>query len=339
MENANVVKLAVDAYHGKVDGNFSLTDSMETLRKALVDLNGGSTKLDYKKIRDGKCNGLFSVVEQILQKTIIEGFKDDAFFNTLVEMKVTALGDINDFYIPGETLFVVSDISRGNQALRRQRIDDGEHVRIPTQTKGIKIYEELDRVLSGRVDFNYFIDLVGKSMKQALYVDIYTALNALAGSGSVYFPVAGSYSEEALVALIDHVEAATGKKAVILGSRQALRTIATNAGATTSAIADIGNEGKADMYALGYYGKFNGTDCIKINQAHIPGTTTFAIDNKKLYVMALDDKPIKVVNEGEPTIYLGNPMDNADMSQDYLYIDSWGVGVAATEQMGIYSFT
>ena len=339
MENANVVKLAVDAYHGKVDGNFSLNDSMETLRKALVDLNGGSTKLDYKRIRDGKCNGLFSVIEQILQKTVVEGFADDAFFNELVEMKVTALGDVNDFYIPGQTLFVVSDVSRGNQALRRQRIDDGEHVRIPTQLKGIKIYEELERVLSGRVDFNYFIDLVGKSMKQALYLDVYTALNALAGSGSVYFPVAGSYSEDALVTIIDHVEAATGKKAVILGTRQALRTIATAAGANTSAIAVMGDQGKADMYALGYYGKFNGTDCIKVNQAHVPGTTTFALDNKKLYILALGDKPIKVVNEGEPTIYLGNPMANADMSQDYLYLDSWGVGVAATEQMGIYSFT
>lgn len=339
MKNENIVKLAIDAYHGKVDGNFSINDSMETLRKALVDLNGGSTKLNYKAIRDGKCAGLFSVIEQILQKTVIEGFKEDDFFNTLVEMKVTALGDINDFYIPGKSFFIVSDVSRGNQALRRQRIDDGEHVRIPTQLKGIKIYEELDRVLSGRVDFNYFIDLVGRSMKQALYVDMYTALSNLAGTGSVYFPVQGSYSEDDLIELIDHVEAATGKRALLLGTKKALRTLAVSVNAKTAAIGNVGDEGKTDMYALGYYGKFNGTDVVKINQAHVPGTTTFAFDNNKIYVMTLGDKPIKVVNEGEPTIYLGNPMDNADMSQDYLYLDSWGVGVAAADQIGVYWFS
>ena len=330
MDSKNIVKLAVDAHYGKVDGNFSINDSMEVLRNELVALNGGSTKLNYKKIRDGECKGLFSVVEEVLQKTNLDGFKGDEFFNTLVEMKVTALGDENDFFIPSNSYFIVSDISRGNQALRRQRIDEGDHVRIPTQTKGIKIYEELDRVLSGRVDFNTFIDLVGKSMKQALYVDIYTAFAALAGSGAPYFPVAGSYSEDALVTLIDHVEAATGRSAVLLGTKQALRKLST---------AIVADEAKSDMYNIGYYGKFNGTDCIKMNQVHNPGTTTFALDNNKIYVMALGDKPIKVVNEGEPIIYLGDPMKNADLSQEFLYIDSWGVGVAAVDQMGIYSIS
>ena len=53
-EMNDIVKLAVDAYRGNVE-KYSTNQSMDTLRQALVDLNGGSTMLDYKKIRDGEC--------------------------------------------------------------------------------------------------------------------------------------------------------------------------------------------------------------------------------------------------------------------------------------------
>ena len=48
-----IVKLAIDAYKGHVE-KYSVGQSQEALRQALVEANGGSTKLDYKAIRDGK---------------------------------------------------------------------------------------------------------------------------------------------------------------------------------------------------------------------------------------------------------------------------------------------
>ena len=69
-----IVKVAVDAYHGNVK-KYSVGQSQDVLRKALVDANGGSTTLNYKNIRDGKCNGLFALVEEILSRTAIEGLR------------------------------------------------------------------------------------------------------------------------------------------------------------------------------------------------------------------------------------------------------------------------
>lgn len=341
MDRNAIVRLGVDAYHGNVQGNFSMRDSLETLRKALVDLNGGSTKLSYKKIRDGECAGLFSVVEEILQKTIVEGFQDNDFlFQTLIDFKSVALGDENDFYIPdNDILYVVSDVSRGNQALRRQRIESGTHIQVPTTLKGIKIYEELDRVLSGRVDFNELIDKVARSFKQQIYVDAMTAFQAMAETDSIYFPTAGSFNENTLVEIINHVEAATGKKAYIFGTQQALRKINLTVLQDAANNSNIAEQARNDVYTMGYMGKFNGTDCIKLNQVHTPGTNAFALDNDKLYIIAGDSKPIKVVNEGEATIYLGNPYHNADLSQEFLYTDSYGVAVAMSEKMGIYTMT
>lgn len=73
-EMYDIVKLAVDAYHGTVE-KYTVGQSMDTLRQALVDANGGSTKLNYKAIRDGKCNGLFSLIEEILSRTVVEGLQ------------------------------------------------------------------------------------------------------------------------------------------------------------------------------------------------------------------------------------------------------------------------
>ena len=77
MENdlMNIVKLAVDAYNGTVN-KYSTADAEETVRQALIQLNGGSTKLNYKAIRDGKCSGLFTIIEEVLSQTIVGGLKD-----------------------------------------------------------------------------------------------------------------------------------------------------------------------------------------------------------------------------------------------------------------------
>lgn len=326
----DIIQLAVDSYKGVPAGEYSVKDSMDVLNKALVEANNGSTKLNIRDIRDGKCKGLFSLVETILQKTVIEGFYGDEFFMNLVEFKSVALGDENDFYIEDNSLFFVSEVARGTQGIRRQRFLNGEHIRIKTSPKAIKIYEELDRVLSGKVDLNYFIRKVAESFKRAILDECFAALSKCVEAGSVYAPVAGSYDAEDLREVINHVEAATGATARIYGTKAALAKLD---------IKELGEEAKSDLYNMGYYGKFYGTDCVFIRQVHKPGTTEFAFDDDVVYIIAGNDKPIKVVNEGDPFVYLGNPLDNADLSQEYTYIDRYGVGVVQNGKIGVYSMT
>ena len=91
-----IIRVAVDAYHGATT-KYSVSEAQDTLRQALVAANNGSTTLNYKDIRDGKCNGLFTLVEEILARTIVEGFQGDEYFNTLVDFRNVALGDKNIF--------------------------------------------------------------------------------------------------------------------------------------------------------------------------------------------------------------------------------------------------
>lgn len=319
--NENVIKLAVDAYKGKT-GQFSREDSLETLRKALVESNGGSTKVNYKRMRDGQCNGLFSLVEEILERTVVEGLRGDEYFNNLVDFRNIKDGDKNVFEVEDSIIYQVAEIADGTQGVRRQRLGGYTTVSIDTSYKAVKIYEELQRVLEGTVDFNYFIAKVAEAFQQKLLNDIYTVwakATAEDFGGITYFPAAGSYDEDTLLEVISHVEAAAGgKTATILGTKKALKNLAPSIQGTDS---------KSDIYNNGYYGKFYGSNVVALPQRHKVGSTEFVFDDKTIQIIAGDDKPIKVVYEGNGTIIPGNPNDNADLTYEYLYAEKYGIGI------------
>ena len=335
-EMHDIVKLAVDAYHGTVE-KYSVNQSMDTLRQALIEANGGSTVLNYKNIRDGKCNGLFTLIEEILSRTVVEGLQGDEFFNAMVDFRNVAEGDQNLFIVEDNNLFVVADTADGTQAVRRQRLGGKSETSIPTVMKTVRIYEELNRVLSGRVDFNYFINKVAESFRQKLLNDIYALWSDATAAdlgGVTYFPTAGSYDEDALLELIGHVEAAAGgKTATIVGTKKAVRALAPSI---------QGCESKSDLYNLGYYGKFYGTPVVVTPQRHKVGSTQFVLDDDVLTIIAGDDKPIKVVYEGDPLVMMGNPMDNMDLTQEYFYGEKYGLGLVlagGNAGIGRYEFT
>ena len=328
MADKNIIKLAVDSYKGHAAGNYSTADNMETLRQALIEANGGSTTLDYRAIRDGKCNGLFAIVEEIITKTVIEGLPESCPLFNYVDFRNIAEGDTNVFEIRDNGLFVVADIADGTQGLRRQRLAGGEEITVKTRLKGIKIYEELRRILAGRVDFNEMIDKVSESFQKKINEDIYNAVKAgLDGLVSPY-KESGVFDEATLTTIIDHVEAATGKKAFILGSKQAVRKITGVKGADA-------NSAKEDLYAMGYFGHFYTTPIVVMENGHKAGTNEFILSND-LYIIASDDKFVKFVTEGDSLIIPGDALDNADLSQEYLMAQRYGVSVIMCETFGEY---
>lgn len=286
-EMKDIVKLAVDSYKGRVE-KYTVGQSQEALRQALIEANGGSTKLNYKAIRDGKCNGLFTLIEEILSRTVIEGVQSDDFFNAFVDYRNVAEGDKNLFIVEDSTLFVVDDVADGNQGIRRQRLGGSTETSIPTSMKMVRIYEELNRVLSGRVDFNTFIDKVAKSFSQKILNDIYTlwaGATAADMGGVAYFPTAGIYNEDDLLDVISHVEAAAGgKTATIVGTKKALRNLKESI---------MSDGAKEEYHNMGYAGTFFGTPVVAIPQRHQVGSTNFVFQDDVLTIVAGDDKPIK----------------------------------------------
>lgn len=316
-----IARVAVDAYKGCVK-DYSIADSQSLITKALVEVNNGKTYLDYKDIRDGKCPELFSFLEVTLSATVVEGLQGDEYFNALCDFRNVAEGDQNVFSVEDSELFIVADTADGTQGVRRQRLGGVSETAIPTSLKTVRIYEELNRVLAGRVDFNHFINKVAESFRQKLLNDVYTLWTGATADqlgGVTYFPEAGAYDEDELLDLISHVEAAAGgKSATIVGTKKALRALKD---------AIDSDAAKNDLYNFGYVGKFYGTPVVATPQRHKVGSTEFVMDDNVLTIIAGDDKPIKVVYEGSPIVLMGDPMTNADFTQEYLYGEKYGMGI------------
>lgn len=317
----NIVKLAIDGYKGRVE-KYSVDESQKLLREALIEANNGSTKLNWKAIRDGKCQGLFALIEEILDQTVVDGLTSNDFFNALVDYRNVAEGDQNLFVVEDSNLFVVDDTANGTQGVRRQRLGGSTEVSIPTSFKTVRIYEELSRVLSGRVDFNQLIDAVARSFNQKTLEDIYTLWSTATApnlGGVTYFPTAGSYDEDTLLDVISHVEAAAGgKPATIIGTKKACRMLKESIQSDSA---------KDELHKFGFYGTFYGTPVIATPQRHKVGTTQFIFDDNVLNIIAGDDKPIKFVYEGDSTVLMSDPLANADLTQEYFYGTKYGLGL------------
>lgn len=327
-----IVRLAVDVYKGKPTGKYSADQSADVVHKAILAANGGKNYLDKRDVRDGKCSELFAIIEETITKTVIDGLQGNEFFMNMVEYKNLKLGDTNEFYIPDDSLFYVEEVARGIQGIRRQRMNGGTRFSVSMKTYGVKVYEELDRMLSGRTDLNAMIDKVGQSILKKQYDDIFKAWTGIvSNSGTTYIPTAGSYSEAALLELCEHVETNNGQAPVIMGTRSALRKI------TTSVIADSAKE---DMYKMGYYGSFNGIPMIRINQIHEVNTDNFILPDNQVYIIGVNTKPIKYVNEGEALIVPPTFGMNADFSEDYLFVNNAGIQVVIPDKkFGVYTMS
>ena len=315
---AAVSQVMVDRCLGRVQA-FSNDQADALITQALVAANNGKTFIDVRDIRDGKCGQLFTLLETVLKKIVVEGIQGDEYFNTLVETRVVAQGDKPEFDVVNADWFHVTKMAAGTQSLRRQKVTGSSKQTIPTYWYGVKIFEEMTKVLAGQANIADAMRTVAKSFKQEMLAGVYTmfAGATTAQLGGATYNQAGSYDEATLITLIDHVEAKTGNKATIIGTRAALRKISSGVTADSA---------KEDMYNMGYYGKFNGTPMMRQPQRHNVGADTFLIADDVVTVLAGPTKPIKLVIEGNPLIVSSAAIQNQDLTQEYLYGQQFGIG-------------
>lgn len=324
---ANFRKLCIDAYRG-VPTAFAEGNPTDVIVNKIKEANNGSTTIDYKAIRDGKCPELFAVIEELIDVALDVAALDNSPLADMIETKNGEWGDKPEFLVSDNSLLTVDVVANGTQGIRRQRLIGGQKVTLTPVNKAIKIYEELILILSGRIDWVEFVNRVAKSFERELYVSVARQLNNLS-TARFTVTASGSPSESGLLNLIEKVEAATDKTAYVLGTRTALRNFT---------MSQIGEKVKDDHYDMGYSGKFNGTDCIRLKN-YLDAAGNFVLSDTRVYVIAGDDKFIKHYVEGEPIVIARDAADNADLTQEYTAIRREGIAVAVSDTMGVYDFT
>lgn len=316
-----LVKLALDMRKGKIT-QYTKEEANEVLRQELIELNGGSDKLNPKSFR--KHPEMFEIMEQILDTAISEGLTDQ--FADFVETVELNWGDTQVFTLPENRLFNVSVVADGNGDIRRERLDSTD-VTVRTKTYAVAIYEELHRILAGRVSFDRMIDGVARSYNNKIQTEIYNAIYNSYDQLNATYRATGTFTEATLNDLIAHVEASTNAESMILGTKSALAKI------DPTRISDIMLD---ERNRMGYMGIYNGTPLVEIKQGHRSGTNDFAIDNNFLIVAPNGLEPfVKLILEGDSLIEEVMEGRN-DMQREYRFIKKAGFAVLASENYAIY---
>lgn len=326
---ADIVKLGVDIYRDEVDTEFmkgSPSEQMEVLRKALVEANGGSEKLTYKSMRGNV--KLFEIIEEILELNDVKGFKNNSFFEQFVDYRNIALGDQNSFHVEDNSLFTVNTVAEGVSGTLRQRINTGKNETVTTSLRRVNAYEELNRLLSGRINIIQFVDRIKASFDNLRAETIYETFAGAVEKLPAVFKETGSFAEDKMLDLIAHVEASTGGDAIIIGTKKALSKITT---------AEKSNEALERKSQMGFYGVFNGTPMLEIKQVHkLAKEHEFAISDEDVWIVTSNDKPVKFVTEGDALFEQGTALDNADETIDIMAAERWGVAVVLNQMYGNY---
>jgi hypothetical protein len=330
MEKNHIVKLAVDLAKGRVQNNFSVDQSNETLRKAMADLfefstgKDGKLEIDRKTFRKHKAD-IFEILEVVINETLQEGLKDQ--FEGFAEYRNLAWGDQNLFQVTNtRDIFKVALISDGNGNIRRQRLRDGSTFSITLDTYGIKIGEDFHRFLAGRIQWADLMGLIAESFRRDLTQRIADSVMASYGKYNSTYHFTGTLTEDALITLAMHIKARTGEEVAVYGTKLALRKLAPS---------QISQNMMDSKNSVGYYGNIAGIEMREIEQSHKYGTDTFAIDNNMVLVLPQNaDKMIKVVNEGDAIIQDLAGGLSADMMQEYFICNRFGISIITSKVYG-----
>ena len=319
---SNLVR-GIETFEIDEDGNerrVSTADANKAIRKVFMQICGlteEDLKSRKKRHRAEKAHALeiYEIIEEDIEFVINEGFQNNEWFNTFVEMKSHALGDTNAFYSEDDQYLIVGNVSGDHHDVTMQQLKGGQEFQIRCTNHAVKIGKDIDLIILGRYDYNKMVNKVAEAfvmeIQNTIFADTYAASAKLPASmkksGALSAATKANFDE-----LIENVEVFNNSAVVIMGTKTALKKI--------TALADVDwatNEQKEQIVATGRLGAYEGTTLVEVPQRlKIGGSFEKLLPNDKLLFMPVkDDKFVKFFDEGETEIY--EITEKADLKDDF----------------------
>lgn len=318
-------KLSLDITRGKVE-KYSMTEGSDVIREAILEACGMENGWDVYKFQQNKYE-VYRILSETITVAISELMIDK--YRDWVDFKDTALGDIAEFRVTNNDLFKVGLVADGTNQLRRQKLLQGK-LAMTGFPMGVKIYAEFLDFMMGKIDWQDLVNRVVKSMDNKVAELIVKQIeNAYTGLDTKYVQ-SGSYDEDKLMELVARVEAKTGEKVAIFGTKKALSKLRKGEVATM-AVAD-----KDDIRNYGYVTTLQGVPVVEIPQT-LDQKGDFALSSDMLFIVPQGTKMIKLGFEGDAYIAeVNDPATRMDQQMEYLITRKVQLGVVKASYYGVY---
>lgn len=248
----------------------------------------------------------------------------------IADIKYADLGDTIKFDIKSNQLFTVS---KAGYRKRRTNLQKSFKTTVTMfgENHEITVGADLFEIMIGQADVAEDIMRAALSMEAQMLYDAYDAFIATTGTLTGNLQVA-NYSEESLIKLAQTVTAYNGgRKAVILGTPVALKSVLPSNSNYRYLLND-------EYVKLGHLQTFNGYDVIPMEQVADYKSTDYSLklDDTKIYVVSpASDKIVKLGVFGGTYSHTDNAYDNANKMVETTMEKAWDTMVVTNSVAGI----
>ncbi|MCM3387326.1 hypothetical protein M3649_04155 [Ureibacillus chungkukjangi] len=274
---------------------------------------------------------VFEIITEAIEEGFAKGVEEDEFFMQFADTRFLARGDKNEFYLEDDATLIVSEHSGNHWNIRRQKYEGGQIFGVDVKAYAIGVYGDFEAFMTGRASFQKLINKGIDGLKQKVYEVVAASFADAKNSLPTTFVQSGTYAEGKLIELFDHVKAANGADAIVVGSKKALANVANDVTWYSEKMKDARN-------TEGRIGEYLGMTLVELPVVHKAGTFDFAYDQDVLYVLSNNgDKFIKLTIEGDDLVKVeDDPTAQIDMAFDYKHISRFGAAVVFSTLVGFY---
>ena len=181
-----------------------------------------------------------------------------------------------------------------------------------------------------KIDFADMINRVAKSVNNALMRIVVKGIEqAYVPKATEKYGFAGTYSDDEVLRVAQNVEAKTGLKPVIYGTKGALANLRKSSQALWA------DADKNEFREMGHVGMFNGYQVVEIPN-FMDVNDNLVLKQDVLFIIPEGTKIIKLVNEGNAEVFESTDQHNRlDNQIEYQFIARYQLGVLKSNVYGV----
>lgn len=331
---AELTNLINDSLSGKVALFASAEQTKYTdqaVREAFFNILEDE-KLTFQNFRNHK-NEILTVFENVLNTNLPLAWENSPFYDQFVETSNELLGNKNEFVVETDGILFASRFSGNHWDTDRQKVQGRRSFSVPTEWIYVRIYDDFERFLLGSITLSDMVRKMQVAFQNEIDARVYSAFNGIGTFLPDKFKETGAYDKGLMNDLIQRVQIASQRNVIIAGTRTALADIAD--GIDTNWISSSQKEEMATKGMLidniGLPAK-----CMVIPQTFLRGTYDFKIQDKALFILPDNVKPIKLRFEGDTRARELGMTDTHDQTIDTQIQTKLGVSVVVDNLIAKY---
>lgn len=271
-----------------------------------------------------------TIIDQMIDMVLPETLNSS--IGLISEMRFGGWYDSFTFNLENNALFAVSKNGRRQRTVPAQTLYDTTVTLVP-ENRELTVIVNLPAILAGRKSLAGLVMKAARSIETQMFYDVYdTFASTMEGANIPTQLKVTSYTEEALIKLCQKVTAwNSGKKAVILGTSVALKSVLPSSVSSRILLQD-------EYVTMGHLRQFNNFDVIEMPQLADMNSDKYDLKlrDDRIYVVSLgSDKPIKVAIQGSTLTNTDGSFDTANLSQTSTMSKAWAVGCITNSIAGV----